>query len=226
MAQGSEPLQAVVLETGPDPALVVVWLHGLGADGHDFEGIVPEMDLQKTSIRFVFPHAPVIRVRVNGGMPMRAWYDIAHPEIGRDPDLEGMGGSVAEVEKLVGQEISRGIPRERIVLAGFSQGGVIALLSAFTTGFRYAGVLALSTYLPPSPDLRLVESPTPLLMVHGTFDPVVPFRLGKSSFDRIVALGGAGSRRWLDFPMGHSVCLPEVEEISSWLRTLASSPSP
>ncbi len=224
MAQGSELLQAVVLETGPDPALAVVWLHGLGADGHDFEGIVPEMDLREPSVRFVFPHAPVIRVRVNGGMPMRAWYDIAHPEIGRDPDLEGMGGSVAEVEKLVGQEISRGIPRERIVLAGFSQGGVIALLSAFTTGLRYAGVLALSTYLPPAPDLRLVDSPTPLLMVHGTEDPVVPFRLGKSSFDRIVALGGAGERRWLDYRMGHSVCLPEVEEISSWLRTIANNP--
>lgn len=221
MAQSS-PLEAVVLETGPDPALAVVWLHGLGADGHDFEGIVPEMDLREPAIRFVFPHAPVIRVRVNGGVPMRAWYDIASPEIGRNPDLEGMRRSVAEVERLVGQEISRGIPRERIVLAGFSQGGVIALLSVFSTGLRYAGVLALSTYLPPDPDLPLADSPTPLLMVHGTGDPVVPFSLGKSSFDRIVALGGGGERRWIDYRMGHSVCLPEIAEISSWLQAIAA----
>ena len=221
MVPNSDTEGAVVLETGPNPAFAVIWLHGLGADGHDFEGIVPQMDLPETPIRFIFPHAPVIRVRVNGGFPMRAWYDVAHPEISRDPDLDGMRRSVAEVERLVGQEIARGIPRERIVLAGFSQGGGIALLSVFSTGLRYAGVLALSTYLPPSPELSLVDSPTPLLMVHGTEDPVVPLPLGKGSFNRIVALGGEGPRHWLDYRMGHSVCLPEVAEISSWLRTLA-----
>ena len=220
MLQNSETPEPVVVETGSDPALAVIWLHGLGADGHDFEGVVAEMDLPAEPIRFVFPHAPVIRVRVNGGVPMRAWYDIAHPEIARDPDVEGMRRSVAEVERLVGREISRGISRERIVLAGFSQGGVIALLATFSTGLRYAGVLALSTYLPSSPQLGLVDSPTPLLMIHGTEDPVVPYRVGKSSFERIVGLGGGGERRWIDYRMGHSVCLPEVAEISSWLKAL------
>ncbi|MGC8500511.1 MAG: alpha/beta hydrolase [Leptospirillia bacterium] len=217
MPSDDSVLDAVVLETGPDPSFAVIWLHGLGADGHDFEGVVREMDLPETPIRFVFPHAPVMRVSVNGGAPMRAWYDVAKPDISRHPDIAGMGRSVAQVGRLVDREISRGIPRERIVLAGFSQGGVIALLSAFSRGLPLGGVLALSTYLPLSPEVALSDSPTPLLMIHGTEDPVVPFLLGKESFERIAALGGAGERRWIDYRMGHSVCLPEIGEIASWL---------
>ncbi len=220
MPADDQMLDAVELETGPDPSFAVIWLHGLGADGHDFEGIVREMDLPEAPIRFVFPHAPVMRVSVNGGAPMRAWYDVAQPDLSRHPDIVGMRRSVEQVRRLVDREIARGIPGERVILAGFSQGGVIALLSVFFRGLSLGGVLALSTYLPLASEVVLKDSPSPLLMIHGSFDPVVPLRLGKESFERIVALGGAGERRFVEYSMGHSVCLPEIGEIASWLRTI------
>ncbi|MCL4485253.1 MAG: alpha/beta hydrolase [Nitrospirae bacterium] len=211
-------LESVILETGPDPRWAVIWLHGLGADGHDFEGIVPELPLPPVPVRFVFPHAPVMRVRVNGGAPMRAWYDVALSDLSRYPDLEGMFRSVGHLQALAKRETERGIPAERIILAGFSQGGVIALLTVFGEGARrWGGVLALSTYLPLEAGITLADSPTPLFMVHGTEDPVVPFRLGRKSFEVLEGLGGMGSRKWQQYAMGHSVCLPEIGAIGAFL---------
>ncbi len=211
-------LESVTLETGPDPRWAVIWLHGLGADGHDFAGIVPEIPLPQVPLRFVFPHAPVMRIRVNGGAPMRAWYDVALPDLSRDPDLKGMRRSVEHVRELARHEMNRGIPPERIILAGFSQGGVIALLTVFGEGGeRWGGVLALSTYLPSDAGVPLSDSPTPLLMVHGTEDPVVPFRLGRKTFEALERLGGKGVREWQQYLMGHSVCLPEIGAIGEWM---------
>ena len=210
-------LESISLETGPSPEWAVIWLHGLGADGHDFEAIVPELPLPPVPVRFIFPHAPVMRVRINGGAPMRAWYDVAVSDLSRFPDLDGMHRSVRHVQTLAKREEERGILPERIILAGFSQGGVIALLTVFEDARRWGGVLALSTYLPLDAGLRLVDTPTPLLMVHGTEDPVVPFRLGRQTYDALNALGGQGSREWHQYLMGHSVCLPEINAIGSWM---------
>lgn len=211
-------LDAVILETGPDPRWAVIWLHGLGADGHDFEGIVPEIPLPPVPLRFIFPHAPVMRVRVNGGAPMRAWYDVALADLSRYPDLEGMNRSVNHLQALAKREEERGIPPERIILAGFSQGGVIVLLTVFgDPRIRWGGVLALSTYLPLDSGLPLSDSPTPLFMAHGTEDPVVPFRLGRKTFETLEGLGTKGARKWEQYAMGHSVCLPEIGDIGSWM---------
>lgn len=223
-------LDAVELVTGPDGVRVewsVIWLHGLGADGHDFASIVPELSLPPSvSVRFVLPHAPVMRVRINGGAPMRAWYDVSVADLSRSPDLEGMNRSVGYIRALAEKEVERGTPRDRIILAGFSQGGVIALLSVFTGPEKWGGVLALSTYIPLSGDRPLVpftDNPTPLLMVHGTEDGVIPAILGKKSFDFLRSLGSGRLREWREYPMGHSVCLAEIEEIGEWLSGIISS---
>jgi phospholipase/carboxylesterase len=214
-------LDAVILETGKDPRWSVIWLHGLGADGHDFEGIVPEIPLPPVPVRFVFPHAPVMRVRVNGGAPMRAWYDVALADIARYPDIDGMKRSVGHVRTLAKGEEERGIPPERIILAGFSQGGVIVLMTVFGEPTRrWGGVMALSTYLPLESGLVFADNPTPLFMAHGTEDPVVPFRLGKKTFETIEGLGNKGPREWHQYSMGHSVCLPEIEAIGAWMGTV------
>jgi len=211
-------LDAVEIETGPDPDWSVIWLHGLGADGHDFESIVPELPLPpELPVRFVFPHAPVMRVRINGGAPMRAWYDVEVPDLSRSPDLNGMKRSVEYVKALVARETERNVPKERILLAGFSQGGVIALMTVFTMGERWGGVLALSTYLPLDSGLSFFGNQTPLLMAHGTEDGVVPFRLGKKSFDFLCSLDPGASREWREYRMGHSVCLPEIGDIGEWM---------
>lgn len=217
-------LDAVTLETGADPRWAVIWLHGLGADGHDFEGVVPEISLPPVPVRFLFPHAPVMRVRVNGGAPMRAWYDVALADLSRYPDIEGMKRSVGHLQALAKREEERGIPPERIILAGFSQGGVIALMTVFgDPARRWGGVLALSTYLPLDSGLLLSDSSTPLFMAHGTEDPVVPFRLGRKTFEVLEGLGKKRAREWQQYAMGHSVCFPEIRDIGAFMGGILQS---
>ena len=211
-------LEAIEIETGPSPRAAIIWLHGLGADGHDFEPIVPELEMPPApAARFVFPHAPVQPVTINGGARMRAWYDVTND--GRQ-DAEGIRASQARVEALIARERSRGIAPGAIVLAGFSQGGAIALHTGLRHPERLAGILALSTYLPLPDTLEKEASQAnrdvPIFMAHGTEDPVIPLSWAARSRDRLVSLGYAVESH--DYPMPHSVCPEEIADISRWLR--------
>lgn len=213
------------LELGPrhGAEASVIWLHGLGADGSDFEPIVPELGLPAT-VRFVFPHAPVRPVTVNGGMPMRAWYDIN--SLGGDfiEDSLSIRQSQQQVERLIEAEAAHGVPPERIVLAGFSQGGAVVLHTGLRHAARLAGIMALSTYLPASERLEAERSVanmnTPIFMAHGQYDQIVPLAVGAASRDRLLAAGQP--LEWREYPIEHSVSLAEVRDIAAWLqRTLA-----
>ena len=217
----TEMLETVEVETGPQPTAAVVWLHGLGADGHDFEPLVPELHWPDApALRFVFPHAPVRPVTINGGMPMRAWYDIVSLGSGRDHDQQGITDSDNQVAQLVRRERERGIAAERIVLAGFSQGGAIALQLALRFAEKLAGLIALSTYL--LLDHRLVAEAhesnlgLPVFVGHGTQDPMVPCRLGEQLAARLRDMGYAVE--WRSYAMPHSVCPQEVVDLAAWLR--------
>ena len=217
-------LDAIEITTGDAPRLAVLWLHGLGADGHDFEPIVPELRL-RLPVRFVFPHAPVRPVTINGGMQMRAWYDILGFSAQAKEDSAGIRASAAAVTELVDREIERGMPAERIVLAGFSQGGAIALHTALRDPRPLAGVLALSTYLPLAATLASERSAAnasiPLFMAHGTDDPVLSFELAETSRLALEALGYDVD--WHAYPMEHSVCMDEVRAIGAWLAALPAA---
>ena len=207
-------MEAIQIETGPDPQAAVIWLHGLGADGHDFEPIVPELELAKP-VRFVFPHAPIRPVTINQGMRMRAWYDIF--QFGGGPEDEaGLRASQKLTEELIR---AQGLPAERIVLAGFSQGGAIVLLTALRYPERLAGVMALSTYLPLAGTLAAERSQanreTPVFMAHGRYDDLIPLQRAQVSRDYLQKLGYAVE--WHDYPMPHAVCAPEIADISSFL---------
>ena len=210
--------ECVEVTTGADPVGSVIWLHGLGADGHDFEPIVPELRLPNDlALRFVFPHAPIRPVTINGGMHMRAWYDIISLDNEGRADADGVRESTAILEALIAREIERGIPAENIVIAGFSMGGAIAIHTALHTSHKLAGLMALSTYLPIPGD---VESSTasrelPVFTAHGTFDPMVLHQWGKASADALAAAGF--TVEWHDYPMQHAVCAEEIEDIRTWL---------
>ncbi|NNM79065.1 MAG: alpha/beta hydrolase fold domain-containing protein [Gallionella sp.] len=209
-------LPHIALESGKNPQHSIIWLHGLGADGHDFAPIVDELKLP-VPVRFIFPHAPKIPVTINGGFVMRAWYDIASAAIDARQDEAGIRASHAAVETLIAQEISRGIPAQHIFLAGFSQGGAIALHTALRLDAPLAGVLALSTYLPLA-GLAAAEvscHTTPVFMAHGRNDPVVPYALGIASRDKLLALQCAVE--WHEYAMQHSVCADELGDIQAWL---------
>jgi len=214
-------LDAIEITTGPKPRLAVLWLHGLGADGHDFEPIVPELGLG-VPVRFVFPHAPVRPVTINGGMAMRAWYDILGFDRRAREDAAGIRASAAAVTELVDREIERGMSSDRIVLAGFSQGGAIALHTALREPRPLGGVLALSTYLPLAATLASERSAAnarlPLFMAHGTDDGVLPLQLAETSRGALEALGYAVE--WHAYPMAHSVCMEEIGAIGAWLAAL------
>jgi phospholipase/carboxylesterase len=214
-------LQSLEITTGDAPELAVIWLHGLGADGHDFEPIVPELGL-RFPVRFVFPHAPVRPVTINGGMAMRAWYDILGFDRRAKEDAAGIRASAAAVAELVDREIERGMASDRIVLAGFSQGGAIALHTALRSPQRLAGVLALSTYLPLASTLAGERSGAnaaiPIFMAHGTADDVLPLALAETSRGVLEALGYAVE--WRAYAMAHSVCLEEVSAAGAWLAAL------
>jgi phospholipase/carboxylesterase len=219
--------ETVELETGPNPTGSVIWLHGLGADGHDFEPIVPELRLPESlQLRFVFPHAPVRPVTINGGMEMRAWYDILSLDRGGQTDDVGIRESALMLHGLISREQERGIPGDKIVVAGFSQGGAIALHAALRSTTRLGGLMALSTYL-PMPELlasEVLDKPEvkdlelPVFMAHGTSDPVLPFQLGETSYQQ---LAGAGyTVDWHEYPMAHAVCGEEIADIRTWLMSV------
>jgi len=214
-------LETVEVETAPKPDAAIIWLHGLGADGHDFEPIVPELAARGTRAwRFVFPHAPVRPVTYSGGMRMRAWYDIAGIGRGAVEDVAGLRQADAQVRELIAREVSRSIPTERIVLAGFSQGGAVSLYVMPRLELKLAGVMALSTYLPCEQSFLAERSPvndsTPILMAHGRSDPVVPMALGIKGRDFLRTHGYAVE--WRDYLMPHSVCPPEVVDIRQFLE--------
>ena len=212
---------AVIVIDPPGPATAaVIWLHGLGASGDDFVPIVPELGLPaQHGIRFVFPHAPVRAVTINGGMRMRAWYDISGISRTAPQDQAGIGASQLLVEALIAQQRARGIASEKIVIAGFSQGGAIALHAGVRHAEALAGILALSTYLPLHERLALeaasINRKIPVLMCHGTFDPVVPYALGEFSCAQLREHGYTVD--WRSYPMQHQVCMEEIEDIGRWL---------
>jgi phospholipase/carboxylesterase len=215
---------AVEVETGGNITRSVIWLHGLGADGHDFEPIVPELALGDAGIRFVFPHAPVRPVTINGGMPMRAWYDIVSLDRSRPQDEQGIRASAGQLVELIEREHARGVAYERIVVAGFSQGGAIALHAGTRSRQRLAGIIALSTWLPLAAtfepevvaDRAVPAADVPVFMAHGSFDPTVPIAFGRASAETLSAAGFPVE--WHEYPMGHAVCPDEIADIRRWLR--------
>jgi phospholipase/carboxylesterase len=221
----AELLPAVEIETAPDAGASVIWLHGLGADGNDFVPVVPELRLPASlPVRFVFPHAPVRPVTINNGMRMRAWYDISAADLARRADLAGVRASRAQLEALIGRENARGVPSRRIVLAGFSQGGAIALYTGVRYAERLAGIIALSTYLVDGDTLAVEASAAnralPIFMAHGTADPIVRYQWGEASRR---ALDAAGHRvEWHSYRMEHSVCLEEIVALGAWLAGVLS----
>ncbi len=220
------PLPCVVNDTGPSAEITIIWLHGLGADGHDFEPIVPQLvDPSWPAIRFVFPHAPIRPVTINMGMPMRAWYDIKSMSMDQRADEAGVRASVAQVETLIAVEHARGVPSERIILAGFSQGGVIALHAGLRHRQRLAGVVGLSCYLPLSERLiderSTASAQTPILLMHGSADPVVALTLGEHARDTLTDWGYRPA--WHVYPMQHQVSLEQIEDLRRWLTPLLRS---
>jgi phospholipase/carboxylesterase len=211
-------LPAVEISTGEPAQLAVIWLHGLGADGHDFEPIVPELDLP-FPVRFVFPHAPVRPVTINAGTEMRAWYDIFGFNGHAREDGTGIRASAAAVTQLIDRELERGLPSSRIVLAGFSQGGAIALHTALREPRPLGGVLALSTYLPLAAMLgeerSAANAQLPIFMAHGSHDPLLPLALAETSRRVLEAAGYVVD--WHVYPMAHSVCVEEIAAIAGWL---------
>jgi phospholipase/carboxylesterase len=211
-------LDCVEVETAPGADRAVIWLHGLGADGHDFEPLVPELELP-FAVRFVFPHAPVRAVTINAGMRMRAWYDLASLERGAREDEAGIRASAAQVDELIERERKRGIAAQRIVLAGFSQGGAIALHVGLRAPDALAGIVALSTYLPLARSVAAERSAasvlTPIWMAHGDADQVIAPASAAASRDALRELGFRLT--WHTYPMGHGVCAEQVSDLRVWL---------
>ena len=213
-----EVLDAIEIETGKNPTASVIWLHGLGADGNDFAPIVPELRLPQLAIRFVFPHAPVRPVTINGGMRMRAWYDITDGANRRE-DERGVRASQVLIEALIGREKERGTKAGRLVLAGFSQGGAIALHTGLRHPERIAGIMALSTYVPVGEKLSAEASTAnrdvPIFMGHGSDDPIIPLVRAEQSRNLLKSLGYPVE--WRGYSMPHSVCPEELIDIGTWL---------
>ena len=213
--------ETVEVITGENPQGSIIWLHGLGADGHDFEPIVPELRLPSDkSLRFVFPHAPVQPVTINGGMAMRSWYDIVSFDSEGRADRAGVLESSELLEGLIAREIDRGIAPQKIVVAGFSQGGAVAIHTALQTEYEIAGLMALSTYmaLPDDAASAVSRKDLPIFMAHGSFDPVLRMEWGRSSADRLIEAGFAVD--WHEYPMAHAVCPQEIADISHWLSAI------
>ncbi len=213
-------LPAITLEPNRPADAAVIWLHGLGADGYDFEPIVPQLGLEELAIRFILPHAPMRPVTINNGYVMRAWYDITAPDLSQGQDAQGTRESEQQIQALIQQQIDSGIPSERILLAGFSQGGAIVL----HTGLRYpqplGGIIALSTYLPladtVADEKHTANSDIPIFMAHGNGDPIIPIIGAQRSRDRLIELGH--EVEWHEYTMPHSVCPSEIEAIARWVR--------
>ena len=216
-------LETIEIETAPNPTAAVIWLHGLGADGNDFVPIVPELGLgDAPAVRFVFPHAPMMPVTINNGYVMRAWYDVSYGDLeGRtkQADEKGVRASQAAIEQLIARENARGIADENLVIAGFSQGGAIALHTGLRHAGRLAGIMALSTYLPVPHTLAAEAAPAnravPIFYAHGIQDAVIPIALAEAS--RQVLTTAGHSVAWHTYAMPHSVCVEEIRDISAWL---------
>jgi phospholipase/carboxylesterase len=220
-------LETIEIETGPSPVATVVVLHGLGADGNDFVPLTQELDLKAVGpVRFVFPHAPVIPVTINNGYRMRAWYDILGQDLVRLEDEAGLRSSLASVEALLARQQERGISADRIVLAGFSQGCAMALLTGLRHRERLAGIVGMSGYLPLAATTATERSDanamTPIFMAHGQQDPVVDIERGRTSREMLRALGYAVE--WHEYPMGHSVCMEEIADVNRWLLGVLAKP--
>lgn len=206
----------MIVEPKTPAKAAVIWLHGLGADGADFVDVVPSLGLpQEHGIRFVFPHAPVQPVTINGGMAMRSWFDIRSMDILNDVDSAGIRVSCHQVYKLIEQQRDLGISSDKIVIAGFSQGGLIALHAGLSYDHPLAGVMALSTWCPLVEQFYLHRE-MPMFIAHGQQDPVVPFELGVKARDDLTAKGYQID--WRAYPMQHQVCIDEIEAIGAWLR--------
>jgi phospholipase/carboxylesterase len=213
-------LPTVEIETGQTPDASIIWLHGLGADGHDFEPVVPQLALPETlALRFVFPHAPSMPVSLNGGYIMPAWYDIRHTDLGIEHDGPGIARSARQIRLLIEQEQMRGVAAGRIIVAGFSQGAAMALHVGLTHPEGLAGIVALSGYLLQREALASSRSQanrdTPVLMAHGIDDAVVPYALGEKARDALTAWGH--DVQWHSYPMGHHVCTEEIHAIGRWI---------
>jgi phospholipase/carboxylesterase len=221
MEMSNPTLETIQIDTAPNPTVSVIWLHGLGADGNDFVPIVGELDLTGCpAIRFVFPHAPTIPVTINNGYVMRAWYDILGTDIVRREDEVGLRRSQTMVEHLISQEKSRGIPADRIILAGFSQGCAMALQTGLRHPEKLAGLLCLSGYLPlhatVGTERHSANHDTPIFLAHGRDDPVIPIDRAEKSRDMLQALGY--HVEWHEYMMPHSVCEEEIDDIGRWFK--------
>ena len=218
-------LSPVEIETGPNPTASIVLMHGLGADGNDFVPIAQELDLSSVGpVRFVFPHAPVMPVTVNGGYQMPAWYDIYGPNLVQREDEAGLRRSQASIEAVIAKEKARGVAASRIVVAGFSQGCAMALMTGLRHPEKLAGIVGLSGYLPLAQTLaaerHAINQDTPIFMAHGNADGVVPIARATASRDALAALGYGVE--WHEYPMAHSVCMEEIADLNAWLlRVLA-----
>ena len=216
-------LSTVEIQAKSSHQYSIIWLHGLGADGHDFEGIVPQLHLSTEShIHFIFPNAPIQPVTINGGMEMRAWYDILEMTLERKVDIAGINQSATFLEQLIKQEMDKCIPSEHIVLAGFSQGGVIALHTGLNFPYKLGGIIALSTYLPTINKLKenpsIANNATPIFMGHGILDSIVDIETGRAVFTTLKAL--TYNIQWHDYVMEHSVCNDELGHISVFINEL------
>lgn len=216
-------LDGVEHETGSQPTHSVIWLHGLGADGHDFAPIVPELRLPASlAVRFVFPHATIQPVTINGGMAMRSWYDILTPNLVKREDEAGIRVSEQAIQALIARENARGVPTSRIVLAGFSQGCAMTLHTGIRLKEKLAGLMGLSGYLPlidmAAQERHSANAATPIFLAHGTHDPVVTLERAEASRAKLVELGY--SVQWHTYPMPHSVCAQEIDDISSFLQSV------
>lgn len=212
-------LEKIVKQTGENPQYVIIWMHGLGADGHDFEPVVPEFEINGLPLKFVFPHAPKIPVTINGGMVMRAWYDIKMMDIGKHADIQGVLSSEKLIHELIDEQVSLGFKPEQIILAGFSQGGAMSLHTSIRYKHRLAGIIALSCYIPMEDYLPMADEglnlKTPIFMAHGTQDPVVPYFLGKSGYEKLKAQDY--SIQWYEYPLQHGVSMEEINDIKQWI---------
>ena len=216
-------LECIEIETAPAPRASIIWLHGLGADGHDFVPIVPELELPETlAVRFVFPHAPMRAVTINGGAVMRAWYDVVAAGGDRREVEAGVRESARRVEALIDRERSRGVAGSAVVLAGFSQGGAMALHTGLRHAERLAGIMALSCFLPladaVATEASAANRDTPIFMAHGTHDPLIPLARGRHARDLLTGIGYRIA--WHEYRMPHSVCAEEVSDITAWLTEI------
>jgi phospholipase/carboxylesterase len=218
----SDLLDALQIESAPNPTAAVIWMHGLGADGYDFVDIVPALRLGAVPTRFVFPHAPMRPVTINGGMVMRAWYDVRGDAGVRREDETGVRESQRQLEALIEREKKRGIPAGRLALAGFSQGGAMALQTGLRHPERLAGIMALSCFLPltdtVSAEASAANRDVPIFMAHGSQDPLIPMARARHAHDLLTSLGYR--IEWHEYPMPHSVSDAEIRDISAWLQRI------